>query len=274
MEINIAPGQSGGWLVRMGRLGYAVKGVVYIVVGFLATKAATGNGGETTDTHGALETIGSGPFGQLGLIIIAAGLLGYAAWRLASALTDAERRGDEPTSIALRLGEAFRGLVYGSVGLWTLRYLITHRSRNTNQTNETSEAVSSALNLPLGRWLVIAAALGIVAYALYQIYRALSGKFMKRLDLSSAGKAGRTWTPRLGRFGITARAVVFSVMGVLVARAGWNFDPSQAGGIEESLDAIARGSYGIYLFASVALGLIAYGMFQIATARYRVMRSS
>lgn len=264
-----AGNHEGGWLVRLGRLGYAVKGLVYMVVGFLATKAAMGMGGETTDSRGALQSIGTEPFGKLMLAVVAIGLLGYAAWRLVSALNDAERRGDKPTSIALRLGEAFRGLLYGSLGVWTLRYVFTQRASDGEQA---PGRVATALALPMGRWIVVAAGLGIMGYALYQAYRAVTGKFMRRLDFSGSTPSARTWTERLGRFGITARAIVFAVVGLLVARAGWNYRPSQAGGIERSLDVIANEQSG-YLFIAVAIGLIAYGLFEVATARFRVMRT-
>ena len=263
--------QSAPWIVRLGRLGYVVKGFVYIIVGLLATEAAIGVGGGTTDTRGALRVVGEGPLGRLPLIVVAVGLLGYAAWRLVSAVTDAERRGDEPTKIALRIGEAIRGLAYGSLGVWTLRYLF----RGHMETNDQARAAASrVLSLPAGRWLVIGIGLGFVGYALYQMYRAFSGKFLKRLDLSSADPRARKWIERLGEFGIAARAVVFGTIGILVTAAGWNYNPSQAGGIEKSLDAIARQPAGEIVFGVVAAGLIAFGILQIVTARYRVMRAS
>jgi hypothetical protein len=261
---------SDGWLVKLGRLGYAVKGVVYIVVGFIATKSAMGmSGGETTDSQGAVQRIGSEPYGLLLLVIVAVGLLGYAAWRLVSAVTDAERRGDEPSSLALRAGEAARGLIYGSLGAWTARYVVTQRA---DRGEETSGVVATALGLPYGRWIVAGAGIGVIAYALYQVYRALSGKFMRRLDFSGATLSARKWTERFGRFGILARAIVFSIIGFLTVRAGWNYNPSAAGGMERSLDVIAR-EQSSYMFVAIAVGLIAYGLFEIATARYRVMRA-
>src|SRR5829696_9212862 len=99
--------QGATWLVRLGRVGYAAKGLVYIVVGFLAIQAALGLGGRTTDARGAIRAIGTAPFGILALLMVAIGLLGYAGWRIASALTDAERRGDDPTKIVLRIGRRF-----------------------------------------------------------------------------------------------------------------------------------------------------------------------
>ena len=254
------------WIVTLGRLGYAVKGIVYITVGFLAIQAALGLGGGTTDVRGALRAIRHAPFGMIGLLIISAGLMGYAAWRIVSALTDAERRGDAPTSIALRLGEAFRGVVYGALGAWALKYLLDGRTERTDQARELTR---HALGLPAGRWIVIGTGLGVIGYALYQLFRAVTRKFLKRLDLSKASERTRAWIEHLGWYGVAARAIVFAMIGILVARAGWDYRPSEAGGIEKSLDVIAN--YAL-IFAIVAVGLIAFGMLQIATARYRRMR--
>lgn len=242
-----------------------------MVVGFLATKAAMGmSGGRTTDSRGAVQTIAATAPGRIALVVVIVGLFGYAAWRLVSAVRDAERRGDEPTSISLRIGEAFRGLIYGALGAWTLRFLLTQR---TGEGEQAPGLVATALALPLGKWIVVAAGISIVGYALYQVYRALSGKFLNRLSFSGATLTVRTWTERLGRFGILARAVVFAVIGGLIVRAGWAWSPSAAGGVERSLDIIAREQSG-WVFVLVAAGLIAYGLFEIATARFRVMRSA
>lgn len=78
----------------------------------------------------------------------------------------------------------------------------------------------------------------------------------------------------IGKFGIAARAVVFGMIGVLFVRAGWTFDPTKAGGIQKSLRALAQQPMGEILLKVVALGLMAFGIFQIATARFRVMRTS
>jgi hypothetical protein len=263
--------QGATWLVRLGRLGYIAKGLVYVVVGFLATKAAIGIGGETTDTKGALRAIGEAPFGRIALVVVAVGLIGYMGWRLASAVTDAEPRGSDARGLALRLGDAFRGVVYGSLGAWVAAYVVRGHAESKNQTRAVTDQV---LQLPAGRSLVIGAGLVIFGYALYQLYRAVTRKFLKRLDLSSAGERKRKWIERLGGFGIGARAAVFAMIGLLIARAGWKYDPSEAGGIDKSLDVIASQPFGSALFAVVASGLIAFGVLQFATARYRVMRAT
>lgn len=257
-------------LVRLGRLGYASKGVVYVVMGFLATEAAFHRGGKTTDTKGAIRTIAEGPFGKFAVVVIVIGLLGYAAWRLVSAATDAERRGDKPSSLALRAGEAFRGLAYGSLGLWALKLL---RHEPTSSGNQTRNIVDKTLGLPGGKLIVILAGIAFIGYGIYQVYRAVTGKFMKHLDVSGDPKT-RDLVENFGRFGIVARAIVFAMIGFLLVRAGQTYDPAKAGGIAQSLDAISREPRGPLLFAAVAIGLIAFGLFQIATAKYRVMRAT
>jgi hypothetical protein len=258
-------------LVMFGRAGYAAKGAVYIVIGALAARVATGSGGRMTDSGGALQTIGNGPFGTVALALIAAGLLGYMAWRLVAAITDAEGKGDKPTSLAVRAAQAARGLVYGALGMQAISLL---RHRGGEGGDAAQDWSARLLELPYGRLLVGAAALGILGYAAYQLYRAASAdKVRRHLDLGSASSTQATWIVRLGRFGTAARGVVFAMIGVFLGRAAMQSDSSEAGGFAESMRALAGADHGPYVLAVVAFGLIAYGLYQLATARYRRMRA-
>src|SRR5688500_18769758 len=78
-------------LVMLGRAGYAAKGIVDVVIGARAARAAIGAaGGATTDSRGALSVIQDGPMGTIALVAIGIGLLGYMTWRIVAAVTDAE----------------------------------------------------------------------------------------------------------------------------------------------------------------------------------------
>jgi hypothetical protein len=66
--------------------------------------------------------------------------------------------------------------------------------------------------------------------------------------------------------------VVFAMIGVFLLRAGMQRDSGEAGGMAQSLQALG-GEYGKYVLGAVAFGLIAYGLYQLATARYRHMRA-
>jgi hypothetical protein len=258
-------------LVLMARLGYAAKGVVYVVIGVLAAKAAAGAGGAKTDSKGALRFIGDGPFGTVALVVIAVGLLGYMAWRIIAAVTDAERKGNGPTSLALRVMQAGRGVAYGALAVAALRLLGSRGASSSG--NQTRHWTARLLDLPFGRVLVALVGLGVIGYAGYQLYRAFSDKVQKHLDLARAGTQQATWIVRLGRFGIGARAVVFVVMGLFLLRAAREHDSSEAGGIAQSLEALERAPHGALVLGLVAFGLIAYGAYQLGTARYRRMRA-
>lgn len=259
-------------LVMFGRAGYAAKGVVYIVIGALAARVATGNGGQMTDSGGALQTIENGPLGTVALSLIAIGLVGYMVWRLVAAITDAEGKGDEPSKLVVRAAQAGRGLLYGALALQAIALL---RNRGGGGEGNAAEDWSAQLlQLPYGRLLVGAAALGILGYAAYQLYRAASAdKVRKHLDLGSAGHTQATWIVRLGRFGIAARAVVFAMIGVFLGRAALQSDSSEAGGFADSMRALASADNGPWVLGAIAFGLMAYGVYQLATARYRRMRA-
>jgi hypothetical protein len=265
--------QAAPGIVLLARVGYAAKAVVFIVVGVLAARMAVGRGGGTTDQRGALQVIGQGPFGTVALVAMAIGLFGYLAWRIVAAVTDAERKGDAPSKIVVRIASAARGLAYGLLGVQAVRELM-HRGGGAGQQKQAAHWTARLMELPFGRVLVLAAGLGFIGYAAYQLYRASSQKRVrKHLNLGEAGYEGARWIVRFGQFGIAARAVVFALVGVFLLRAARDYDPGKAGGLQESLSALAQAPYGRYVLGTVALGLIAYGAYQLATARYRQMRA-
>ena len=260
-------------LVMLGRAGYAAKGIVYVVIGALAAGAALGAGGGTTDSRGALSVIREGPMGTIALVAIGVGLLGYMAWRLVAAVTDAEGKGDEPTKLVVRAAQAARGVAYGVLGVQALRLIGGHDGGAQSQGEATRDWTARLLGMPFGRALVVAVGVGVLCYAAYQIYRAFSDKAKKHLDLYEAGPTQATWIVRFGRFGIAARAVVFAMIGVFLGRAGMHANSGEAGGIAQSLQALGSADYGRLILGAVAFGLVAYGIYQLATARYRHMRA-
>src|ERR1044072_479774 len=83
------------WVEKLARLGYATKGGVYNIIRVIGALAALRGGGETADSHGALEEIVRQPYGRVLLIVVAVGLACYALWRLTQAVLDTEGKGSE-----------------------------------------------------------------------------------------------------------------------------------------------------------------------------------
>ena len=257
------------WIEWFARVGYAAKALLYSVVGFLALQSALGSGGDTIGSRGALVTLVRQDYGPLILIVIAAGLFGYAAWRVAEAILDPERRGTSPKGIALRTSFAARGLIHAALGVQAVR-LASGSARTRGQAVE--EWTARALEAPLGAWLVIGAGAAVAGYGLYQIYRAWAAKLSRDLDLSRLSREAGSWLIKASRFGIAARGVVFAISGFYLARAGYAHNARAAADTGEALDAIGQQPFGEWMLATVAFGLIAYGAYEIVQARYRVIR--
>ena len=76
----------------------------------------------------------------------------------------------------------------------------------------------------------------------------------------------------LGRVGNAALGVVFTVIGVFFIIAALQRNPGQAKGLSGALGALLAQPFGNLLLAIVALGLLAYGVYSLAQARYRRIR--
>ena len=253
------------WVERLARMGYAAKALLYITIGFLASEAALGRGGRVTDTHGALRVVHGAAFGRIWLVVVAAGLLGYALWRLVQAFIDPERRGTGPKALALRAGFVVRGLFHGGLGITAIRLALGDGDGAAG--DQARRWTERAFDLPAGGLLVGLAAVGIGGYGLYQFYRSRTTKLQRHLQLSTVAGGPRKWALAVSRFGIAARGVVFCLIGYFLARAAWQHDPAQAGGVRQSLRTLA--SVGRWPFIVVAFGLVAYGVYELVNARYR-----
>src|SRR5215210_5875879 len=253
------------WVERLARVGYAAKAVLYITIGILAAQAAFGPGGRTTDTQGALNVVHDMTFGRTVLLVIAAGLLGYALWRVVEAIVDPDGRGSSIKGLALRAGFAIRGLFHGALGMAAFRSALGHQSGGSN--SQARELTASAFRMPGGELLIYAGAAFVAGYGVYQLYRSYASKLGRQLELGAVSGKTRSWVVRVSRFGIAARGVIFCLIGFFLARAAHQHDPGEVGGIRESLNMLA--DLGRWPFAVVALGVIAYGVYELVNARYR-----
>ena len=252
------------WIVYLARIGYVAKAVLYATVGTLAAQAALSSGGRTTDLGGALRSVLRAPMGKAMLLVIAAGLVGYAVWRVVAAITDAEGRGGDLKGIVLRAASAVRGLAHA--GLAVAAYHLATGSDDGG--GEGSKRLTArAFDLPGGEWLVWLAAAAVVGYGCYQLHRAYAAKLGSQLSLAALPAGAERWVIAVCRAGIAARGIVFGLIGVLLARAAQRHDSEQAGGIRESLEMVAR--TGRWPLVIIALGLVAYAVYELMNARYR-----
>ncbi|NEQ32770.1 MAG: DUF1206 domain-containing protein [Leptolyngbya sp. SIO4C5] len=260
--------QQASWIETVSRLGIAVKGIVYGLIGILAAQAAFGAGGKTSDTKGVLTTILNQPFGQLMLVLITIGLFGYAIYRFTEAFLDIENKGTDGEGLVHRLGYFCSGVVYAGLGVSAVR-LIMGSGGGSSGDSSTQDWTAKLMSQPFGQWLVAAAGVITLGIAFYHFYEAFSAKFRRQLNWAEMSDTERTWAIRLGRIGHTARGVTFVIIGGFLIRAAITADPSEARGLSGALQTLQQQAYGPWLLGLVAIGLVAYGVYLEAKARYR-----
>jgi hypothetical protein len=253
--------------VAIGRAGFAARGAVYPIIGWLAVRAAVGTG-TATDKQGAMQTIGQQPQGEILLGIVAIGLFAYAGWSLVRAVFDPDRHGHDAKGLVARVGYAIAGFTYGGTALaaWQL-------ARGTGSGGQSSDAstqdwTARLLSAPFGPPLVIAAGVVLVAMAGSEWVKAYKASFRDELSLAGLTSALQQWIVRVGRAGLIARGVVFGLTGVFLIQAARLQDPGQAVGLGGALQKLAEQAYGQIWLGLVAAGLCMYGLYSFVQARY------
>jgi hypothetical protein len=251
-----------GWLARAGLV---ARGVVYAVIGLLAIEVAVGSGGKATNQQGALQTIAAQPFGKVLLVAVAVGLAGYAAWRLVRA---AVGHGTQERDSAFdRVAAAASGLVY--LLLCAVAVKVLTGSGGGGGASAPKRTTAGVLGWSGGQVIVAAAAAVLIGVAIYQAYKGLARKFMEEANTQLMSPPVRRAYEALGLFGHVARSVVFGLVGYGLLVAAIDYDPHKAIGLDGALRELAGSSYGPLLLGIVSAGLIGFGVFSIAEARYR-----
>jgi hypothetical protein len=249
------------------RIGFIARGVIYAIIGGLAIQVATHATPKTpTNQKGALETIDKQPLGHWLLIVVAAGLGTYALWRFVQAYVGHGPEGGGDDSAFGRISAAASGVAYLAMCALAISILAGASSQSSSSPHKSTAGV---LGWPGGQWIVGIAGAIFVGVALYQGYKGVSRKFLEEDKTAEMGPLVKRWITISGVIGHLARMVAFGLIGVFLIKAAVDYAPNKAVGLDGALEKLARESYGTFLLAVVAAGLIAFGLFSIAEARYR-----
>jgi hypothetical protein len=260
-------------LELLERLGYAVRGALYAVMGLLALGIALGaSGGETTDLSGSLVFLTGNPFGKLVLIVAAVGLGAYSLWGFTRAIYDPLHRGSDASGYAARLGFVSSAVSYAAIVILAVELLAGSGAPSGDSTQKT---IASVLTHPAGGWLTILIGLIAIGIGLGQFLEAYRATFQEDLKGAEMSASERRIVVGLGRFGMFARGIVFVVIGWFVVQAGIHHDAGQAQGFGGAFVFLLNQPFGRLLLGVVALGFVALGLHSFACARWiRLMGSS
>lgn len=241
------------WLVR---LGFAARGLVYVLIGYIALTASRADPGP----EGALGWLQDVPLGIPLLYLAALGLLAYAVFRLCSLLFDVENHGSDSRGLVHRIGHGFSGVAHLALA-WTALQLARQQGQPSGGGAETAAATITAL--PLGSLLLGIGGLGFVAAAALQAKSTVTAGFMRGVATDAPA-----FVEPLGRAGHAARAVVFLIIGWSLVQSAWLDNSAQVKTLGEAVSSLAdQGA----LYTLVAAGLLLFGVFSLCLARYRIV---
>jgi Domain of Unknown Function (DUF1206) len=258
-------------LTAAARIGYGARGVVYLLIGGLSMLAALDLGGQTVGTRGALRVIFAQPAGMLLLGCLAGGFASLALWRLIQAFLDPASYGRDWKGIGIRTALGASALAYLAIAVFAVRLMLGWAAADPSVHGAVVTAwLASLMAAPFGPWIAGAAGLAVIATGLIKITKAWRADLGEHLE---CGRHIQAWAVPVSRIGLTARGVVFLLIGGSIVTAAVQTKADRAAGLAGILGAVERSPFGWMLLASVALGLVSFGIFGLIEAMYRRINS-
>ena len=248
------------------RAGYAARGFVYVSIGVLALLAALELAPAAAGSEEAVAAVADWPFGRVWLAAIAAGLAGFAAWRVLQSLFDADRQGVDAKALAARAGQGVSALVYGGLALSVYQALDTVADASETLGGDPRQGAARVLELPFGGTLLLLVGVFVGGVGVAGLVRAARGGFSRRLACRQGLRRTAEW---LGRLGYGGRGLAFFPLGFFLAEAGLDRNAAEARSLGETLQALERQPFGSLVLTLVAVGLVAFGLYAFIEARYR-----
>lgn len=230
-------------------------------MGMLALGLATGagRGSPDADPSGALTAIAATPGGVILLWVLAAGLVALALWLLVEGLLVSAPAGDYGDAAIT----ALKGVVYGAIAASAVTIALGGRS---DSEGDVREASAMLISTPGGVFILAAAGLAIAAVGVFFVVKGARRRFTRDLRVPD-GSLGRT-VKTLGVVGYIAKGIALLSLAGLIVTAAVATDASEAAGLDGALRAIADLPFGVVLLSIVGVGLVAYGVYCAARARW------
>ena len=252
-------------LTIMARIGFAARGLVYLLVAAFATSAALGLGQQP---HGIVDAVQALTHDQLQVVVaggIGIGLACLAAYFAIAGLWQCCRgRGVRGWLFgAGMLGDA---LIYGAVMISIMSITIGWRPDGER---EAQSWTTWLLRQPFGRGFVGFVGLVILACGIGVIVWVMTTDIDEDVDLSESQK--RAIEP-IGRYGLAGRGAAIALVGIYWMAAALQGQPSKAHELGGALHAVQQHSKGWLLLLTLGVALAASADFDFVEALYHSPR--
>jgi len=241
-------------LLAAARVGFAVNGLLHLVIAWLGFQLALGGAGGSADQSGALQTLASTALGRVLLWVAVLGFLALAVWQATEAIVAKRELKDKVKSAAT-------GALYLFLSFSCLNW--ARGSAGSSSTQASVDFTASLMGRPAGRVLVAALGLAIIGIGAYFAVKGWRRTFLEDLD----GHPGRL-VERMGRIGYVAKGVALVLVGLLFVLAAIHGAPGEATGLDGALRSLLAAPYGPFLLIAVSFGFAAYAVYCGARAQH------
>ncbi len=235
------------------RLGYGANGALHLLLAYLtALIALGGGGGQQASASGAMSMLAKEPAGQVLLWVLAVGFTLLALWQLTELFTRHEAFDKVKAGGKL--------VVYGALAWTSFTFASGGRTSSNKQTQDFTATLRQA---PAGRVLVGLVGVAIVGIAAHHVYKGWKQKFLEDLQ----EQPGR-WAVIAGRVGYIAKGIALAAVGILFVAAALQHPVGKTTGLDGALRSMRALPVGPVILVGIALGLVAFGVYCFARARY------
>ncbi|MEQ1698495.1 MAG: DUF1206 domain-containing protein [Ilumatobacteraceae bacterium] len=264
-------------IVACGRAGWCAKGLVYVIAGALilavAAKASgwatTAAANEEASPTGAFATVADSTGGSLVLVLLAAGMLLYAGWRL---VTAALPGATDASAMLHRVGYVVSAIMYTTFAITAIE-LARNSQADQDGNRRVSDLSASVMEHTAGRLVIGLVAVIVMVVGAYRVSKGVRVDVTDEMNLGGMSADRVRWTKRLGAAGEIGRGIGIGLVGFFMLRAAITYRSAEATGLDGALRRLAEQSWGQVVVALVGIGFVAYGIFCLATFTHRQLQA-
>ncbi|OOL30625.1 membrane protein [Rhodococcus rhodochrous] len=251
---------------RFARAGFVVSGIVHLIIGYIAIRLALGGAAGTADQSGAMTELAAKPGGiaALWVGVVAFAIMGL--WRLAEAALGSSSRPDadsKKSEVIDRLKAFALAVVYFAFAFSAFGFA---RGSGKSSSGQSAGITARLMQSTAGTIVLVAGALVIIAVGGYHVYKGVSRSFLDDLEGTTS-----PLVRRLGMVGYIAKGLAIAAIGLLVILAVSQSEPDKATGLDGAFKTVGAQPYGAALLIAAGVGIITYGLYSFAMARYAKM---
>ncbi|WP_327094783.1 DUF1206 domain-containing protein [Nocardia vinacea] len=251
---------------RFARAGFVASGIVHLIIGYIAIRIAIGSAAGAADQSGAMAELAAKPGGVVALWVGVVAFLLMALWRLAEATLGSSSKpdADSKKSEAIdRVKAAGLAVVYFAFAVSAFGFA---RGSGKSSSGQSAGITACMMQTTAGTTALITSGLFIVVIGGYHVYKGVSQNFLEDLEGTTSDLVRR-----LGTVGYIAKGLAIAAVGLLVILAVSESEPGKAAGLDGAFKTVGAQPYGVVLLVASGLGIITYGLYSFAMARYTKM---